>query len=486
VSLHVEAGQVVALAGENGAGKSTVMKIVTGQIQRDAGEVLIQGQAPPHIDTQVARSLGVAIVPQELAPYPDLTVYENLFVGREMHTRFGLLDRRGMLAQARRMLEVFEVDIDPSTLMNRLSVSVTQLIEIAKATTWGAKAILLDEPTSAIPDREVDRLYAVVRKLRAQGVAMIYTTHRMAEIQELADRVVVLRDGRLVMDEPLVDAPERAIVRAMIGRDLDSLFPDKVEPRHEIGLTVRDLQVERGGPLVSLNVRRGEILGLGGLVGAGRTEIAEGIFGIRESHNGDILVGDEPIKRNSPHAAIDAGVALVPEDRKGAGLVLLQSVLDNTSLPHISSFSTAGWIHGRQRRAAVRQATESVSLRGRGMDQLVGTLSGGNQQKVVIARWLTEVANVLILDEPTRGVDVGARGEIYSIIHELAATGLAVLLVSSDMQELIGLSNRVMVVRDSMVVGELSTEDLQRDNVQERIFRYASGLDQSASDGTAA
>ena len=302
VSMHVEAGQVVALAGENGAGKSTVMKIVTGQVQLDCGRGHHRRGPVGHNDTQVARSLGVAIVPQELAPYPDLTVYENLFVGRELRNKVGMLDRRAMAAKAKQMLEVFEVDIDPSTLMNRLSVSVTQLVEIAKATTWGAKILLLDEPTSAIPDREVDRLYGVVRKLRAQGVAMIYTTHRMAEIQQLADRVVVLRDGRLVMDAPLGEAPEHAIVRAMIGRDLDSLFPDKVEPRHEIGLSVSGLQVERGGPTVSLEVRRGEILGLGGLVGAGRTEIAEGIFGIRESHAGDILVGDTPIKRNSTHA----------------------------------------------------------------------------------------------------------------------------------------------------------------------------------------
>lgn len=479
VSMHVDAGEIVALAGENGAGKSTVMKIVTGQVSRDAGDVLIAEQELTHIDTQVARALGVAIVPQELAPYPDLTVYENLFVGRELRNRAGLLDRRSMLAQARTMLEVFEVDIDPGVRMGLLSVSLTQLVEIAKATTWGAKVILLDEPTSAIPDREVDRLYGVVRKLQKQGVAMIYTTHRMAEIQQLADRVVVLRDGRVVMDEPLATAPEHAIVRAMIGRDLDSLFPEKVEPQHEIVLSVVDLQVDKGGPTVNLAVRRGEILGLGGLVGAGRTEIAEAIFGIRESRAGDIMVDDEPVRRNSPKASISAGVALVPEDRKGSGLVLLQSVLDNVTLPHIASFSAGGWFRGHERAEAATLATESVSLRCRGLDQSVGTLSGGNQQKVVIARWLTREAKVLLLDEPTRGVDVGARGEIYAIIHELAATGLAVLLVSSDMQELIGLSNRVMVVRDSAVVGELTAEDLRRDDVQERIFRFASGLDQA-------
>ena len=483
VGFSVDAGEVVALAGENGAGKSTVMKIVTGQIQADSGQVLINGDVVERIDPRIARDLGVGIVPQELAPYPDLTVYENLFVGRELRNRIGLLDRREMASQARAMLEIFDVDVDPSTPMNRLSVAMTQIVEIAKATTWGAKAILLDEPTSAIPDREVDRLYTVVRKLQSQGVAMVYTTHRMAEIQELADRVVVLRDGNLVMNEPVAAAPEHAIVRAMIGRDLDSLFPDHPEATHEIGLSVTELQVERGGPTVTLQVRRGEILGLGGLVGAGRTEILEAIFGIRRSYGGDIVVGGRSVRRNAPAEAIRAGTALVPEDRKGAGLVLQQTVIDNVSLPHISAFTAGGWIRGRQRRAAVTIATESVSLRSRGLDQTVGTLSGGNQQKVVIARWLTQNATVLLLDEPTRGVDVGARGEIYNIVRDLAAAGLAVLLVSSDMQELIGLSHRVMVIRGGQAVGELSTEDLERADVQERIFRYASGL-QQISTGT--
>jgi ribose transport system ATP-binding protein len=475
VGFSVLPGRVTGLAGENGAGKSTLMKIVSGQYQQDTGQVVVRGQELLHADPIHARALGVGIVPQELAPYPDLTVYENLFVGRELHGRAGLLDHRAMVRQAREMLAVYEVDVDPRTRMGRLSVALTQIVEIAKATTWGAKVLLLDEPTSSIPEREVSRLYAVVRRLTSQGVAMVYTTHRMEEIQELADQVVVLRDGRMVLDASLRETDDEAIVRAMIGRDLGSLFPDVSTPSTEVGLTVRGLQLEREGASVDLTVRKGEILGLGGLVGAGRTEIVEALFGVRRSAAGTIEVDGRPIPRNAPAQAIRAGVALVPEDRKGAGLVLTQSVLDNGSLPHLSAFTTAGWIRPRRRRTAVGAAMASVSLRSRGLEQSVGTLSGGNQQKVVLARWLTQNAKVLLLDEPTRGVDVGARGEIYDIIRRLAEAGLAVVLVSSDMPELIGLSHRVLVVRGGMVAGELSREQLDRDDAQEQIFRLASG-----------
>jgi ribose transport system ATP-binding protein len=486
VSFSLHPGTLVALAGENGAGKSTLMKIATGQVRPDAGQVLIDDQVLAHPDPLHVRKLGVAIVPQELAPYPDLTVYENLFVGREKRTAAGTLNRRAMIADAREMLAVFDVDVDPRTRMNRLSVALTQIVEIAKATTWGAKVLFLDEPTSSIPEREVDRLYAVVRKLKQQGVAMLYTTHRMAEIQELADEVVVLRDGQLVLDAPLAETTEDGIVRAMIGRDLGDLFPETTPGTSEVGLRVGGLQVERGGPLVDLTVNKGEILGLGGLVGAGRTELVEALFGIRRSFDGTVEVNGHPVPRNAPAQTIRAGVALVPEDRKGAGLVLTRSVLDNGSLPHLSSFSTAGWIQGRKRRAAVEKATTSVSLRARSLDQTVGTLSGGNQQKVVLARWLIHNTQVLLLDEPTRGVDVGARGEIYSIIRDLAASGLAVVLVSSDMPELIGLSHRVLVVRAGGIAGELTRADLDRDDAQEQIFRLASGQSAPLADGSSA
>ncbi|SIM51407.1 sugar ABC transporter ATP-binding protein [Micromonospora cremea] len=475
ISFDLNGGELTVLAGENGAGKSTLMKIITGQLKPDAGEVAVGGQPLERADPQHARALGVGIVPQELAPYPDLTVYENLFVGRELRNRMGGLDRREMIKRARAMLDTYGVDIDPRKRIGDLSIALVQLVEIAKATTWGATVLLLDEPTSAIPDREVERLYDVVRTLKQQGVAMLYTTHRMAEIQELADHVIVLRDGQLVLQAPLADTTEDGIVRAMIGRELDDLFPDVTPPREQIGLRISGLRLDNSGPDVSFEVRKGEILGLGGLVGAGRTEVVEAIFGIRPSVAGTVEVGGRPVRRGQVAAAIRSGVALVPEDRKGAGLVLTQSVLDNGSLPHLDSFSALGWLRNRKRTEAVAEATRSVRLKSRGLGQLVGNLSGGNQQKIVLARWLTENCSVLLLDEPTRGVDVGARGEIYAIVRKLAANGLAVVLVSSDMPELVGLSHRVYVLRAGGIAGELSRDELDANDAQEKIFRYASG-----------
>ena len=474
-SFSVAAGHVTALAGENGAGKSTVLKIISGLVRPDKGEVLIEGTPLSHADPATARRMGVAIVPQELAPYPDLTIYENIFVGREIRNRFGIIDRAAMARQAKEMLDMFELDIDPGLRMNQLSVALVQIVEIAKATTWGAKVILLDEPTSAIPDQEVGRLYAIVRRLREQGVAMIYTTHRMAEIQELADSVIVLRDGKHVFEAGIEDAGEETIVRAMVGRELDALFPDQAMTTGPVRLEVRGLQVDRNGPTVDLEVRQGEILGIGGLVGAGRTEILESLFGIRRSYGGTVLLDGEPIPRNNVSASIRSGCALVPEDRKGAGLVLCRSVLDNASLPHLGAFTIAGWMRPLTRRAAVDDAMTSVNLKSRGLGQIVETLSGGNQQRVVVGRWLTQDERVLLLDEPTRGVDVGAAAEIYTLIRDLAASGLAVVFVSSDMPELIGLSHRVLVARAGAIVGELDRAALDCEDAQERIFRLASG-----------
>ena len=481
VSFDLHAGQLTVLAGENGAGKSTLMKIVTGQLKADSGEVQVNGTPMDQVDPRYARHLGVGIVPQELAPYPELTVYENLFVGREIRTRYGALDRREMAKQARQMLGVYEIDIDPRRRVGTLSVALIQLVEIAKATTWGAKVLLLDEPTSAIPDREVEKLYKVVSSLKEQNVAMLYTTHRMKEIDALAEHVVVLRDGQLVMEEPYENTSPDGIVQAMIGRKLDNLFPEITPATDEIALKVTGLQLLPNGPAIDLDVRKGEILGLGGLVGAGRSELVEAIFGIRPSVAGTIEVDGKPLARGNVGKNIRAGVALVPEDRKGSGLVLTQSVLDNGSLPHIRAFTAGGWLRNRKRNADVGAATTSVRLKSNGLGQLVGSLSGGNQQKIVLARWLVAHCSVLLLDEPTRGVDVGARGEIYTIVRDLAAQGRPVILVSSDMPELIGLSHRVLVLRGGAVAGELSRAELDAENVQERIFRFASGQELPAA-----
>ncbi|TDD25943.1 sugar ABC transporter ATP-binding protein [Nonomuraea diastatica] len=476
VSLALEAGSVTALAGENGAGKSTLMKIASGQVKPDDGQVLVGGEPLPHADPQAAHRHGVAIIPQELAPIMDMKVYENLFIGRELRTRAGLLDRRAMARRARELLDVFGVEIDPQATMRRLPVGLRQLVEIAKSTSGGARILLLDEPSSAISEREVERLYAVIGTLREQGVAMLYTTHKMEEIRALADRVVVLRDGGLALDRAIGDITDDEIVHAMIGRELQDFFPDLHAPGDEVALQVSGLHVSGYPRPVDLTVRRGEILGLAGLVGAGRTELLEAIFGVRKSTAGTVTVAGRPVKRNAPAAAITRGMALVPEDRKGAGAVLTMDVLDNGSLPRLSRFTVAGWLRQRSRGRQVGAAMESVKLRSRGLSQQVGTLSGGNQQKVVLARWLTGSVNVLLLDEPTRGVDVGARSEIYRIITELAASGMAVVMASSDMPEILSLAHRALVMRGGAVAGELTREDLSSPHVQDVIFRYAAGL----------
>ncbi|GAA0326516.1 sugar ABC transporter ATP-binding protein [Actinoallomurus spadix] len=483
VSLTLEAGSVTALAGENGAGKSTMMKIASGQVKPDHGQVLIAGEPLSQADPRAAHRQGVAIIPQELAPIMDMKVYENLFIGRELRSRAGLLDRRAMARKAREILDVFEVEIDPQATMRMLPVGLRQLVEIAKSTSGGAKVLLLDEPSSAISDREVERLYTVVGKLREQGVAMLYTTHKMEEIRALADRVVVLRDGRLVTDRPLADISDDDIVHAMIGRELEDLFPVLHPPGDEVALQVSGLHVHGYEQPVELTVRRGEILGLAGLVGAGRTELLEAIFGIRKSLAGTITVAGKATKRNSPADSIGHGMALVPEDRKGSGAVLSMSVLDNGSLPRLSSFTLAGWLRQRERARTVGKAMESVKLRSRGLSQQVGTLSGGNQQKVVLARWLTDAVNILLLDEPTRGVDVGARSEIYRIITELAASGMAVVMASSDMPEILSLAHRALVMREGAVAGELNREDLSSPDVQDTIFRLAAGLEPGSASG---
>ena len=475
VDLRLEPGTVTALAGENGAGKSTLMKIASGQYRPDAGYVHVRGQELPAGSTKAASALGVAIVPQELASIPELTVYENLFVGREIRTAIGTLNRRAMADRAREDLQAFGVKIDPHVQMNTLAVGVRQIIEIVKATSRGARVLLLDEPTSAIAEREVAHLTEVVRNLRNQGVAVLFTTHKMEEIRAMADRVVVLRDGKLITDSALSDITDDGIVTAMIGRELESLFPDLNEPSDEIILTVEDLVVSPDADPVSFTVRRGEILGLAGLVGAGRSELIECIYGIRTPVSGAVTVSGTAIRPGSPRHSIAQHVAIVPEDRKGAGAVLPMSVLDNATLPRIAAFSRFGLLSERKRKTAVGKVMASMRLKSNGLGQHMENLSGGNQQKVVLGRWLTGPVDALLLDEPTRGVDVGARSEIYRIIVDLASQGMAVVMASSDMPEILALAHRVLIMREFGVAGRLSRTELAEPDAQDKIFRLASG-----------
>lgn len=473
VTLTLRQGEVTALAGENGAGKSTLMKIASGQYAPDQGEVFVRGSHLKAGHPKAAHDLGVAIVPQELASIPEMTVVENLFVGREI-AHFGLLDSRAMVNKVRGWLQDFGLDLDPRARMGSLPVGVRQIVEIIKATSRGARVLLLDEPTSAISEAEVQRLIETVRTLRNQGVAVLFTTHKMEEIRQMADRVIVLRDGMLVRDEPLAEIQDDEIVEAMIGRELEDLFPEVGEHSEEVVLQIDDVVLEPESTPINLTVRRGEIVGLAGLVGAGRTELIEAVFGTRRPLSGSVSVKGNPIPPGKPGAAIAAGIALVPEDRKGAGAVLSMSILDNATLPNIGTFNTLGWLSTRDRNSRIGNVMSSVRLKSRGLGQSLETLSGGNQQKVVLGRWLTGHVDVLLLDEPTRGVDVGARSEIYRIIVDLAAQGMAVIMASSDMPEILSLSHRALVMRDRTIVGELDGTELRDPQVQDRIFRLAS------------
>lgn len=475
INFTLGPGTVTALAGENGAGKSTLMKIASGQYRPDNGSVHVRSEHLPSGNAQAAYSLGVAIVPQELASIPEMTVYENLFIGRELKNKLGLLDRRAMVAAAGGFLRDFGLDTDPKTRMGDLPVGVRQIIEIIKATNRGAKVLLLDEPTSAIAEREVARLARIIRTLRDQGVAILFTTHKMEEIRAMADRVVVLRDGKLVSDTPLADITDDGIVTAMIGRELDQLFPERSEPGTQPVLEVDQLVISPGAQPVTFVVNQGEILGLAGLVGAGRTELIECIYGIRKPVSGTVRISGELLGANDPRESIARHLAIVPEDRKGAGAVLSMSVLDNATLPRIAAFSRFGVLSSRKRKAEIGDIMKSMKLKSNGLDQHMENLSGGNQQKIVFGRWLTGRVDALLLDEPTRGVDVGARSEIYRIITELSVQGMAVVMASSDMPEILSLAHRAFVMRDQGIVGELSRTDLDSPTVQDTIFRLASG-----------
>ncbi|MCG6172625.1 sugar ABC transporter ATP-binding protein [Anoxybacillus sp. LAT_35] len=474
VDFEVCAGEVHALMGENGAGKSTLMKILTGMYEKDAGTITVDGKEVHYRHPKEAERDGIVFIHQELNIIPTLTVAENMFLGREQTIgKTGWIRQKEMAEEAKRYLQKLGMDIDPNEMAGCLSVGKQQVIEIARALSTNAKCLIMDEPTAALTDREIQTLFTVIRTLKQQGVAIVYISHRMEEIFTICDRISVLRDGQFIGTKLIRETTFDEIVHMMVGRQIGERFPKRSVQIGEERLRVEGLTQNGVFHNVSFTVRAGEILGVAGLMGAGRTEIMEAIFGIRKIDAGTVYLNQQPVKITSPRQAVEYGMAFITEDRKGKGLVLQMSVRENLTLPKAGQLAIIGFIDNKKENELVRSLIERLHIKAASAEMEVKSLSGGNQQKVVFGKWLAMNPSILILDEPTRGVDVGAKKEIYEMMNELAAQGVAIIMVSSELPEILGMSDRIMVVHEGKV-----TAILQNDNVdQETIMRAATGGD---------
>ncbi len=459
-------GEVHALMGENGAGKSTLMKILTGVYTKDAGTVIVDGKEVEYHNPQEAEKAGIVFIYQELNVMFDLTVEENLFMGKEITKGFGICDKKAMRKKAKEILDKLGVNIPVGATMSELSVGQQQMIEICKALMVDAKVIIMDEPTAALTQSETEALFQVIQSLRQKGVSMVYISHRMEEIFELCDRITVLRDGSYIGTEEIKDVDMNDIVKMMIGREIGERFPAR-----DVRLGGEVLKVEKltkHGVFhdVSFSVRAGEVLGVSGLMGAGRTEIMQSIFGNMSIDSGNIYIEGKEIQIKNPSQAIKAGIGFITEDRKTEGLMLEKSIEENVSLANLGKVSRNNAVlSSSSEDALVKKAIEEFHIKCFGPDHECNNLSGGNQQKVVLAKWIYTDPKILILDEPTRGVDIGAKKEIYSVINELAAKGVAIIMVSSELPEVLGMSDRVMVVREGEVRGIIHRDEANQENV---------------------
>ncbi|HLH51950.1 MAG TPA: sugar ABC transporter ATP-binding protein [Roseiarcus sp.] len=468
VSFSVSRGEVIGLIGENGAGKSTLMRVLGGVIEPSGGVIRIDGAERRSLTVADAIKAGIAFVHQELNLFDNLDVAGNVFIGREP-LRAGplkLVDRKRLHAQVRPLLERLAVDFEPGTPLAELSLAQRQLVEIIKALSLDARLVIMDEPTSSLTLTETDRLLRVIAGLKAEGVSVIFITHRLNEVMECADRAVVLRDGRTVGALNKAEITPAALIRLMIGRDLKSLYIPPAAPPGQSVLEIVEARTETyPDRAVSLSVRRGEILGLAGLVGSGRTELARAVFGVDPLRGGSIKLDGEPIRIPTPRAAIERGVYLIPEDRKRSGLLLDVSIAENISLPDLASYARAKLVKPSLEVENARRQRERLKIRAPDVATAAGALSGGNQQKVVLAKWLSMRPKVLIFDEPTRGVDVGAKQEIYDMLRRLADSGVAILMISSDMEEVIGVSDRIAVMHEGALSGFLDRSQFSEHNV---------------------
>jgi ribose transport system ATP-binding protein len=466
VDLDIYPGEVVALLGENGAGKSTLSNIISGTVQPSAGDMTWLGKAYAPANPRAAMDEGVGMIHQELKLLPKLSIAENVFVGR-YPMKSGRVDRKAMEERARAGLQRLGLDVSPDRLVEGLSTGRQQLIEIAKALTLNARLLILDEPTAALGGEETQALFRQIERLKSEGVGIIYISHRLEEIRQITDRIVVMRDGAKVQEFDRGDVPIRTIVEAMVGRSLERMFPALPTPTEEVTLEVRGLSSpSRTFRDINFSVRKGEVFGIAGLMGAGRTELVRAITGADPISAGEVLLHGKPVTPRSPIDAIRNGIVLVPEDRKLQGVVLDHSIAENIGYANLKEIATKGWISNRRIRDFAEDYIKRFGVKGRG-GQNAGELSGGNQQKVVIAKWLARKPQVVVLDEPTRGIDVGARSSIYDLIMDLARNGVAVIVVSSDLEEVLGVSSRIMVMAQGKQAGILNREDANDVSVME-------------------
>ena len=472
VSIEINSGEIHALMGENGAGKSTLMNILTGLHKKDGGSILIDGEEKIFSGPKEAEEFGISFIHQEMNSWPQMTVLENLFLNNELKNSFGLLDTRRMKTIAVEYTERLGIDLPLDVEIEDLSVGQQQIIEIIKALMTDAKVLIMDEPTAALSDTEIKSLFKIIYQLKEQGVAIVYISHRMEEIFLISDRITVMRDGLSIDTTDTAKTNVNEVVKKMVGREISDYYPEKTSPIGEVIFTVDHLTAANGlFKDISFSVRSGEILGFSGLMGSGRTEIMRGIFGLDPIESGTLTINGEKKKIETPTKSIQNGIGFLTENRKSEGLVLDFPVLDNISLPSIDGFIKRGLVDKKVEEEFAELLIQRLLIKVQSADDIVGELSGGNQQKVVLAKWIGAGPKVLILDEPTRGVDVGAKREIYQLINELAERGVAIIVVSSDLPEVMGISDRILIIHEGKINGELQKADFE----QEKIMTYATG-----------
>lgn len=465
VSFALRPGEVHALLGENGAGKSTLVKIMTGVHQPDGGEILLDDKPVHFSDTYQTRRAGITAIYQELSLFPDLNVAENIFVGCQPVTTGGRIDWRKLYADAGKLLHSLGVELDLRQKARNLSIAQQQMVEIARAFSLNARILIMDEPTSSLTLNEVADLFRLVRRLRQDGTAIIFISHRLEELYEIADRVTVLRDGTYVDTKSMKEVTRDQLIRMMVGRTISNLFPKQDVKAGDVVLKVQNLTRVGSFHDINFELRQGEILGIAGLVGAGRTNVARAIFGVEPATSGRIYLDGRQVRITSPQQAIALGLAYVPEDRQLHGLIPAMNITSNISLPTLHQFASRGWMQDRLERKATFEAARQMEVRANNIWQFARELSGGNQQKVVLAKWLATKPRILILDEPTRGIDVGTKAAVHALMSKLASEGLAILMISSELPEVLGMSDRILVMREGHMTAEFTRAEATQENI---------------------